>query len=73
MENSLSAKLFRMGTLMYGRKPSIAEVVRWLEASGEIEEQFLKRRAVRLLKSVANHFAALLRRALHFPELELPN
>ena len=29
----LSAKLFRMGTLMYGKKPSMVEIVRWLRAS----------------------------------------
>ncbi len=29
----LSAKLFRMGTLMYGKKPSVVEIVRWLKAS----------------------------------------
>ncbi len=29
----LSAKLFRMGTLMYGKRPSVVEVVRWLRAS----------------------------------------
>jgi ABC-2 type transport system permease protein len=29
----LSAKLFRMGTLMYGKKPSLVEIVRWLRAS----------------------------------------
>jgi ABC-2 type transport system permease protein len=29
----LSAKLFRMGTLMYGKKPSVVEIVRWLRAA----------------------------------------
>ncbi len=29
----LAAKLFRMGTLMYGKKPSLVEIVRWLKAS----------------------------------------
>jgi ABC-2 type transport system permease protein len=29
----LSSKLFRMGTLMYGKKPTMVEIVRWLRAS----------------------------------------
>jgi ABC-2 type transport system permease protein len=29
----LAAKLFRMGTLMYGKRPSVVEIVRWLKAS----------------------------------------
>ncbi len=29
----LAAKLFRMGTLMYGKKPSMVEIVRWLRVS----------------------------------------
>jgi len=29
----LAAKLFRLGTLMYGKKPSMVEIVRWLRAS----------------------------------------
>ncbi len=29
----LAAKLFRMGTLMYGKRPSLVEIIRWLRAS----------------------------------------
>ncbi|HYK87903.1 MAG TPA: ABC transporter permease [Acidobacteriota bacterium] len=29
----LAAKLFRMGTLMYGKRPTLMEIIRWLRAS----------------------------------------
>ena len=29
----LSAKLFRLGTLMYGNRPSLVEIIRWLKAA----------------------------------------
>ena len=29
----LGAKLFRLGSLMYGKKPSLVEIVRWLRVT----------------------------------------
>ncbi|MBI3792436.1 MAG: hypothetical protein HY275_16365 [Gemmatimonadetes bacterium] len=30
----LSARIYRVGLLMYGKKPSVAELVRWIRYAG---------------------------------------